>query len=643
MTTALLFEGPAPASTHLVFGGEAVASATQISIAGAFPAPTLLVKMYPAVELGITGTFPAPSLAVSLVANVKLSVTGTFPALQAVAEVVYIITTSRPTVAQVLDTVQVATPVEWGVSQPQQHALRNNTGAQAAFTEGQRVNVGSSTGFDNGLRTPTVVRTGFDNAAAVQSTTAARMQEGDRQWLKFFAQFQEADRLAAARLAGVMQDGIRNYTAPLRGPFHEARKRAAVKYTGRAKPAVPTQRTWWAEFQEAIVPPAGVSPVPVIPVVPPAYWGAELLFQCPPLAFPELVFGAFPCYIDVPTGTVVVPVKRVYIVINSASLRRVDGNIQIPLLNLSMGLDVDSWTWSASAALPGRALDAVAPNSNGDPVEVEALINGVAYRFLVETISRDRTFNQSALRIGMRGKTALLDAPYAPTMNFSNTDARTMVQLAEDVLTINGVSMGWGVNWAQDSWSVPAGVFSHQGSYISALNALAGAAGAYIQPHRTLQELSVLARYPTAPWEWASATPDFELPSAVTVQEGIEWVNRPQYNRVFVSGVSQGVLGQVTRTGTAGDLVAQMVTDALITDALAVRQRGLPILADTGRIANVSLKLPVLPETGIIPPGKMIRYVDGGVSRIGISRSVSVSVGASAVDLRQTIAVETHE
>ena len=642
MTTALLFERPAPASTHLVFGGEAVASATQISIAGAFPVPVLLVKMYPAVELGITGTFPAPSLAVSLVANVKLSVTGTFPALQAVAEVVYIITTSRPTVAQVLDTVQVAAPVEWGINQPQQHAQANNTGAQGTFTEAWRVAAGSTTGFDNGLRTPTVVRTGFDNATAVRDDTTARMQEGDRQWLRFFSQFQEADRLAAARLQGRMQDGIRTYTDPLHQSFQEARKRDAVKYTGRAKPGVPTWQDWWAEFQEAIVPPAGVSPDPVVPPVIPPYWGTALLFGCPP-GTAALVFGAMPCYIDVPTGTVVVPVKRVYIVINSASLRRVDGNIQIPLLNLSMGLDVDSWTWSASASLPGRALDAVAPNSDGEPVEVEALINGVAYRFLVETISRDRTFNQSALRIGMRGKTALLDAPYAPTMNFSNTDARTMVQLAEDVLTINGVSMGWGVNWAQDSWSVPAGVFSHQGSYISALNALAGAAGAYIQPHRTLQELSVLARYPTAPWEWASATPDFELPSAVTVQEGIEWVNRPQYNRVFVSGVSQGVLGQVTRTGTAGDLVAQMVTDALITDALAVRQRGLPILADTGRIANVSLKLPVLPETGIIPPGKMIRYVDGGVSRIGISRSVSVTVGASAVDLRQTIAVETHE
>jgi len=51
----------------------------------------------------------------------------------------------------------------------------------------------------------------------------------------------------------------------------------------------------------------------------------------------------------------------------------------------------------------------------------------------------------------------------------------------------------------------------------------------------------------------------------------------------------------------------------------------------------------VLPETGIIVPGKMVRYTDGAATRMGITRSVSVSVGANAVDLRQTIAVETHE
>lgn len=43
---------------------------------------------------------------------------------------------------------------------------------------------------------------------------------------------------------------------------------------------------------------------------------------------------------------------------------------------------------------------------------------------------------------------------------------------------------------------------------------------------------------------------------------------------MFVSGQDVGVLGQVTRAGTAGDVLAPMVVDALITEAAAARQRG---------------------------------------------------------------------
>lgn len=346
-----------------------------------------------------------------------------------------------------------------------------------------------------------------------------------------------------------------------------------------------------------------------------------------------------------PEGTealVVIPIQRVYIVVNSVTLMRVDGSVVIQTLNMSMSLDVDSWTWSASATIPGRALEDVSPNTNGDPVELEAVVNSVAYRFLVESVTRDRSFNQSAIKIGMRGKTALLDTPYSPVQTFGNTGARTMAQLAGDVLTLNGTPLGWTVNWLPDDWLVPAGVFAHQGSYISAINTLAAAAGAYVLPHRTSQEFSIVPRYPTAPWGWSGLTPDFELPSAVTVQESIEWVNQPVYNRVFVSGTGHGVLGQVTRTGTAGDLPAPMITDPLITDVIAARQRGLPVLAATGRMAKVSLRLPVLSATGIIQPGKLVRYTDGADVRLGLTRSVSVSVGQNATDLRQTISLETH-
>jgi hypothetical protein len=338
--------------------------------------------------------------------------------------------------------------------------------------------------------------------------------------------------------------------------------------------------------------------------------------------------------------TVVVPIREAYIVINEASLRRVDGNIQLPTFGMSLNLDVDSWTWGFSASLPAETLANLEPASTGAPVEVEAMINGVAYRALVESISRSRSFGKSAISIQGRGKTALLDVPYSPVSNFTNSVGRTAQQLMADVLTVNAVPMPWLVDWYLTDWLVPAGVFAHQGSYIGALGRIAESVGGYLQPHPSAQAISVLPRYPSTPWSWGSVTPDFELPSSVTTTEGIGWVEKARYNRVFVSGVQQGVLGQVTRTGTAGDLLAPMITDALITHADAARQRGLSILANTGRQANVTLKLPVLAETGIITPGKFVRYVDGATTRTGIVRSVGVEVGMP--DIFQTLGVETH-
>jgi hypothetical protein len=249
--------------------------------------------------------------------------------------------------------------------------------------------------------------------------------------------------------------------------------------------------------------------------------------------------------------TVVVPIRRIYMVVNDARLRRVDGNIELPTLSMTLGLDVDSWTWSFSAALPGRALANLEPAGIGSPVEVEAVINGTAFRALVESIERTREFGTNDLRISGRGKTALLDAPYAPIQTFTNTQSRTAQQIMGDVLTINGVPLGWSIEWGLADWSIPAGVFNHQGTYIGALNKIASAAGGYVQPLASAQILKVLPRYPTVPWEWGSVVADFQLPVDATSRESLRWVEKPAYNRVFVAGQEVGVLGQVTRAGKA--------------------------------------------------------------------------------------------
>ena len=473
------------------------------------------------------------------------------------------------------------------------------------------------------------VRGRWQDAIRTRNSTQGRMQDGTPVQSGTRMRYQDADRTKRAWLHAAIQQGapiaVRLASSLQQGVFHPARLRGVE--------------------QDAMPPPPGRWPGRPIPpawdpcYLPPNGLHVDLLFQEEWTGSTELVFVCGRHGGPEPGATVVVPIRRVYMTVNQITLRRVAGNIPLPASAFSMSVDADSWTWGWSATMPAEQRQHLIP-VDGIPVEVEATVNGVPYRLVVESISRDRTFAKSRISVQGRGLAAALDAPYAPVYNFGNTAARTAQQLMTDVLTHNGVGIGWSVDWGLTDWLVPGGLWTLQGTYIEAVNAIASAAGGYVQPHATTQTLRILPRYPSMPWDWATTTPDIELPSAVVSVEGIEWHTRPQYDRVFVSGVAGGVLAQATRAGTAGALLAPMVTDSLITHADAARQRAAQVLADVGAQARVTLRLPVLPETGLITPGKLVRYTDGPSARLGLVRSTALDW--SAPTLRQSITLETH-
>lgn len=379
-------------------------------------------------------------------------------------------------------------------------------------------------------------------------------------------------------------------------------------------------------------PPGTTDPVPRQP-------STTLVFRCPPwLGGPvNLVFGRV-CGTEPPVqpGLIVVPVRGVYMTTNSVTLTRVDTGDVLTGAAFRMSVDVDSWTWSWSAVVSASNQTLLNPD-DPDPVEIAAVVNGVEYRLLIESVDRSRQFPSSRLNISGRGLAAELDGV---SNYYSSSSPLTAQQLAAAALTENGESIGWAIDWGLTDWLVPANVWSYQGTRIGAVTQIANAAGGYILPHKTARTLRFRHSYPFAPWHWAAQTPDIELPADPVTIEGVKWHNRPDYNRVFVRGESDGVLGQVTIAGTAGDKPAPMVVDQLITHVDAARQRGLSVLGDTGRQAMVSISLPVLQETGVIEPGNLIRYNDGSVNRLGLVRSTSVDW--SYPKLRQQLEIETH-
>lgn len=600
----------------------------------------------PSRTLDFAGQFAELSFAGRASSIIPCTVSVVFPEMTFASSVLYLSKTQRPTVAKVAAPwSKSATAKEFGVTGQHTVANRQPLGTQDLWNLGDRSLLGVSAVQYSAVRHDTRTLSAFEVALHQgPEPSSLPFQSGDpavRQRIR--SAFQVAVKLGASRVRDFFNAGLK---AP---SSLEVRWNAAAGYRigalSSAGRALRGNRGWQLGHQDGWRPRAGrwVATVPTTPPVrDPCYLpDTHLLFDAAWASDRGLVFICERHATPLPPGeTVVVPVRRIYMVVNNASLHRVDGNILLPTFSMTIGLDVDSWTWSFSAALPGRALADLEPAGNGSTVEVEAVINGTAFRALVESIERTREFGTNDLRITGRGKTALLDAPYAPTLNFTNSQARTAQQLMGDVLTFNGVPLGWNVQWGLVDWSVPAGVFSHQGSYIGALNKIAASAGGYVQPHASAQTIKVLPRYPTVPWEWGNVVADFQLPADVTSRESLRWIEKPAYNRVFVTGQEVGVLGQVTRSGTAGEFLAPMVVDALVTSATAARQRGIAVLADTGRQIEVSLRLPVLAETGIIVPGAFVDYQDGGFSRRGLVRSTQVDAGLPEV--WQTLGVQTY-
>ncbi len=627
----LLFDLPATtgATAHLLFGETANRQDKQASLFATLPPVGFRAQLIPLVSASLSAVLPGLGLQVALMYSVNVA---------------------RPTVGKVRTEVNTAQALpSVGVSHPQAVHDARPSGGMAQWVRATGRTASTQFRHQVGASSASVTRAVAQGAARTHSALPPEaFSVANRTDTFNQSVFQNATRTRRSTWAAHQVMGMRSRPAHTgrwktgrgvgleRGNAFSPATWAAFSFGGRFQTAKPVNGGVY------VAPPGG--PAPCYQPEP------NLVFAGPWLANPALLFfcethsgGTDPDPdTDPDKTTVIVPIRRVYVVMNDVRVQVAASGLELPALSVSMSIDTNSWTWSFSASFPAQALPNLEP-TNGQPTELNVRFNGNTYCVLVENISRERSFGSGRIQVGGRGKSAVLAAPYAAVSSFTNTQQRTAQQLVADVLTQNGVSIGWDVEWGLQDWVVPAGAFSVQGTRVDAINAIAAAAGGYVQPHATLPRLRVLPRYPVAPWAWQSVTPDYELPAAVMTRESVEWQNKPEYNRVWVSGQQDGVLGQITRMGTAGDLLAPMITDPLITHLDAARQRGLAVLSDTGRQALINLSLPVLPETGVIPPGKFVRYTDAGVSRVGLSRSVQVQTSGSASSLRQTVLLETHE
>ena len=320
------------------------------------------------------------------------------------------------------------------------------------------------------------------------------------------------------------------------------------------------------------------------------------------------------------------PVLRVYRVMNNVLLTRVSDSAPIDVAAMRLSADLGAWCWGFEATLNSReALDLVRPVS-GVPVLVEVNINGFLWRVLVEGWRENKRFAGGGWTITGRSQSAQLAKPYAPARSYSETEARSAIQLAEAEL----LNTGFTLDWQQVDWLVSGGAWSYQNlTPLDAIKKIAAAAGGVVLSHVTDQVLIVQSKYPVDPWDFATATPEVALPDSLFREMGAEWRPAPAYNAVFVSGEGQGVQVKVTREGTAGDLLAGDVVDPLITEVAAGMERGRNILGAGGEWSFTRVSVPLFADPGIpglILPGGLVEVQETGLAAWrGQVRSCSVS------------------
>lgn len=329
---------------------------------------------------------------------------------------------------------------------------------------------------------------------------------------------------------------------------------------------------------------------------------------------------------------------RFYMSINNVFAERLPDGAEIPIYQATVSADAGSFAWSFTASGPESLFGLLAP-VDGLPVRLRLTINGIAFVFLVESRQRKREFGRRAVQVSGRSVTALLGSPWQREATHSAAGARTAQQLAADALDLTGVDLDWGLT----DWLVPGGAWSHRGTPLSAVLAIAQAAGGHVLSHRSAPTLLVRHPYPTAPWAWGTGAADVELAPDVLIVDGADERGGSDINAVYVSGTTAGVLGRVLRAGTAGDKLAPMVTDALITHVDAARQRGLAILGAAGAKQDVTLDLPVLTgsgaDPGIVDVGRLVQVNDPVPWR---ARVRAVTVSAAMPVVRQSIRLERH-
>ncbi|NWO05832.1 MAG: hypothetical protein HLX50_09095 [Alteromonadaceae bacterium] len=344
-------------------------------------------------------------------------------------------------------------------------------------------------------------------------------------------------------------------------------------------------------------------------------------------------------------------IKEGYFFMNSSSLKKLPEGIPLDFEDLNIDLDIDSFSWALSVRiLNPESMDQIRPGPAG-PVEVEATVNNKTWRFMVERYSREQKFPRETYRVNGSSLTQLLAHPYSPKESAQIETPTNALQVAQDVLELTGFSIVW--DPSLPDYTIPAGAWGYESkSPIEVIDELVKAAGGILVPTLSLSEIRAYHRYREgAPWYWDQVDParlDFQIADSTILGLSSQWEPNPDYNGVYVSGISDGVSVVNTKFGTAGDVPAPDDYHALNLTTQQCRGKAISILGQGGNqeIMTLEIPIPTSGAPGLVIPGQWgevqdTRTPENSWRALNLSTSVKVAKPGSGRAV-QILKLERH-
>lgn len=322
-------------------------------------------------------------------------------------------------------------------------------------------------------------------------------------------------------------------------------------------------------------------------------------------------------------------------IVNNIEVSRLDNGEKITVIDGGYNTSRSQWCWSYNLTVPASEISKLEPIA-GQPVILKIQVNDNIHHMLLENRSRSRRFAEDVWKLTGRSQTALLDAPYSPTRSFLQENERTSVQLVQAEL--DRVNSDAQLNWQlidELGWIVPTNSLSYVNQTpIATIKQIAEAGGGFVYSEKGSNTLSIRAKYKKTFWD-AMQFDDYDrlLPEGLVTSQSTDYEPYPDYNSVTLTNDRTGFTGQIKRTGTAGDVLQETVSNPLFT-AVSMGGYGKALLAKAGMIETHSLEIPVQKDVGECEPGDVIAF---NAEWWGIVESVSVSFSHAVINQNLTV------